>query len=184
VSDLGTVYDFLDSLGPDGTIAYSRGAWLQGAANAGLSFNQAYAQMTGTPIGIRRESALSVWQDIQAVQATDIGVSRIGVTGTAGELLGNEPPPNWTGEYVHTVMTTFRTAQPDGSYTQESRFYGLKGFDLLTPEEAADAAMGIIETAPPSLSDDNYPRPEDVISMQLVGAYYNTNPGALSARNF
>jgi hypothetical protein len=184
MSDLGSVYDFLDSLGPDGTISYSRGAWLQGAANAGLSFNQAYSQMTGTPLGIRRESALGMWQDIQAVQATDIGVSRIGITGTAGELLGNEPPANWTGEYVHTVQATFRTKQSDGSYTQESRFYGLKGFDLLTPEEAADATMGVLETAPEGPDAGNYGQASDVVGMQLVGAYYNTNPGTLSGRNF
>jgi len=184
VSDLGSVYDFLDTLGPDGTIAYSRGAWMQGAAAAGWSFSQTYASMVGTPLGVRRESALSVWQDIQAVQATDIGIGRVPVTGTAGELLGNEPPPNWTGQYVHTVEATYRTRNADGSYQVESRFYGLKGNDLLSPLEASDAAMGIIGTPVEPEEESNYPDASSVISLQLVGAYYHTSPGLLGGSNF
>lgn len=175
--------DFGDVLGGDeseGAIAYARGAWLWGAASRGESFNSAYRAMVGTPAGINRAQALSMWQDIQTTLSEAGGAGAIGFDQLASGALAETAPQNWTGQYTYRVNFTTRTREDDGSYSLESTPKWFITSSVLTPEQAVSAAQTMIEL-PAGVGSPSGIESGDVIMANLSGAWYRTRPGVLGS---
>lgn len=175
--------DFGDVLGGDeseGAIAYARGAWLWGAASRGESFASAYSALVGTPAGIRREQALSMWQDIQTTLSEAGGARAIGFDQLASGALAGEPPMNWTGQYQYRVNFTMRTKGEPGEYLLESVPKWFVSGSVLTPEEAVNVATDMISLPAGIGTPDGINLP-DVVLSNLSGAWYRTKPGVLGS---
>ena len=114
MSLLGDFGDVLGDSPSEGSIAYTRGAWLWGAASRGESFSSAYGAMVGTPAGIRREQALSMWQDIQTTLSEAGGAGAISFDQLASGALAEQAPQNWTGQYTYRVNFTSRLRGAEG----------------------------------------------------------------------
>lgn len=175
--------DFGDVLGGDeseGAIAYARGAWLWGAASRGESFASAYSALVGTPAGIRRDQALSMWQDIQTTLSEAGGAGAIGFDQLASGTLAGEPPPNWTGQITYRVNFTTRTKEDDNSYSLESTPKWFISRSVLTPEQAYNLASTMI-SLPAGIGTPEGIEPSDVVMGGLTGAWYRTRPGVLGS---
>ena len=108
MSLLGDFGDVLGDSPSEGSIAYTRGAWLWGAASRGEAFSSAYQAMVGTPAGLRRDQALSMWQDIQTTLSEAGAAGAISFDQLASGALTGEEPANWTGQYTYRVNFTSR----------------------------------------------------------------------------
>jgi hypothetical protein len=173
--------DLGDAIGDDlsgGAIAYSRGAWLYGAASRGESFSSAYQAMVGTPLGIRRDQALSMWQDIQTTLTEASAAGAIGFDQLASGALSDTPPTNWTGQYTYRVNFTTRTLDDDGTYRLETTPKWFITGSVLTPEDAVTAAQNLIEL-PAGVGTPDAIEPDEVVMANLSGAWYRTRPGVL-----
>ena len=177
---LGSLGDALGGDQSEGAIAYARGAWLWGAASRGESFSSAYAAMVGTPAGIRRDQALSMWQDIQTTLSEAGIANAIGFDQLAFKTVYDVPPPNWTGQYTYRVNFTSRTSDQYGDYTLESVPKWFITRSVLTPEEAVNAAMSMI-SLPAGVGTPDAIEPGNVVMANLSGAWYRTQPGILGS---
>lgn len=175
---LGNLGDALSDDMDRGAIAYTRGAWLWGAASRGESFSSAYQAMVGTPVGIRRDQALSMWQDIQTTLTEASAAGAIGFDQLASGALTDTPPDNWTGQYQYRVNFTTRTSEVGGPYTLESTPKWFISRNILTPEDAVAFAQTQIEL-PAGIGTPDGIEPSNVIMANLSGAWYRTQPGLL-----
>ena len=177
---LGSLGDALGGDQSEGAIAYARGAWLWGAASRGESFSSAYQAMVGTPAGIRRETALSMWQDIQTTLSEAGGAGAIGFDQLASGALAEQAPDNWTGQYTYRVNFTTRTKGEPGEYFLESTPKWFITSSVLTPEQAVNVALNMINL-PPGVGSPEGIEPGDVVMANLSGAWYRTQPGILGS---
>lgn len=180
MSLLGDFGDVLGDSPSEGSIVYARGAWLWGAASRGESFASAYSAMVGTPAGLRRDQALSMWQDIQTTLSEAGAAGAIGFDQLASGALADQAPENWTGQYTYRVNFTTRTREDDGSYSLESTPKWFITGSVLTPEEAVSAAQTMIEL-PSGVGSPSGIEAGDVIMANLSGAWYRTRPGVLGS---
>lgn len=180
MSLLGDFGDVLGDSPSEGSIAYTRGAWLWGAASRGESFNSAYRAMVGTPAGIKRETALSMWQDIQTTLSEAGGAGAIGFDQLASGALAEQAPENWTGQYTYRVNFTTRTGNSGEGYELESTPKWFITGSVLTPEQAVSAAQTMIEL-PSGVGSPSGIEAGDVIMANLSGAWYRTRPGVLGS---
>jgi hypothetical protein len=178
--DLG---DIASVLAPDmdaGSIAYARGAWLWGNAAAGNSFSQTYESMKGTPIGLRKDQLLSMWQDIQTTQGEAASATAISYDQLASGALAEAAPANWTGQYAYRVTFTSRTKDSYDNYQLESMDKYFITSSVLTPEQAYNAATAMI-SLPAGVGTPDGIEPSDVVMGNLSGAWYRTQPGILGS---
>lgn len=174
MSWLGDFGDLQGTLGAEGAQSYARGAIIGAAARAGWSANQTLGALRSAGLGFRRADFLraygAVVSGIQASQtASSIPLEAIG---TPGGL--PEPPANWTGQYLHQVTVTFRQPGEGGQSVILTRTMGIKSAEVLSPFEAAQAALGIIETPVPEEEESGYPSASQVVSVQLTGLWHDT----------
>lgn len=175
--------DFGDVLGGDeseGAIAYARGAWLWGAASRGESFASAYSALVGTPAGIRREQALSMWQDIQTTLSEAGGAGAISFDQLASGALAEQAPQNWTGQFTYRVNFTSRIRGDEGDYYLESTPKWFITSSVLSPEEAVNAASTMLDL-PAGVGSPEGIDSGNVIMSNLSGAWYRTQPGVLGS---
>lgn len=178
MSLLGDFGDVLGDSPSEGSIAYTRGAWLWGAASRGESFSSAYGAMVGTPAGLRRDQALSMWQDIQTTLSEAGAAGAIGFDQLASGALTGEEPANWTGQFTYRVNFTSRLRGAEGEYYLESTPKWFITSSVLSPEEAVNAASTMLDL-PAGVGTPDSIDPNQVIMANLSGAWYRTQPGVL-----
>lgn len=178
MSDLGNLADALSDDMSEGAIAYTRGAWMWGAAARGEDFNPTYRAMVGTPVGMRRDQALALWQDIQTTQAEAGAANAVGFDQLAAGTVYDVPPANWTGQYTYRVNFTSRLRGAEGEYYLESTPKWFITGSVLTPEEAVNAAQTMLDL-PAGVGTPDSIDPNQVIMANLSGAWYRTQPGVL-----
>ena len=166
-------------LSSPGSVAYTRGALISAGVGAGASANQILSALTQAGIGIRRSQGLSLVAAEQGRQAAVSTAAQLAFDSSSGQLLPGAPPENWTGQYVHQVTATFRTTDEAGNYEMSERTMGIKASNTLSPQEAAEAAMSILETPVAEEDADTYGTAGNLINMQLSGVWYDTAPGVL-----
>lgn len=165
------------TLGAPGAVDYARGAIIGAGISAGASANSVLRALRSAGIGFRRESFLETWAGLKAQAEINQTANALPVDSATGQLLPGTPPENWTGQYVHQVTATFRTRLTDGTYEISQRPMGIVDTQPLTPFEAAQATMNILETPVTDEDEDRYPRAADVLSLTLTGAWYRTTRG-------
>jgi hypothetical protein len=180
MSDLGDLGDIIGTLGVEGAESYTRGALIGYGVRAGLTQTATMDLLRQANVGFRTQQFGQIYNDYRYQIAAGATAAALDFDSNTGELLPGSPPANWTGQYVHQVTATFRTRNQEGEYELAQRTLGIKASDTLTPYEAIQEAMGVIETAPLLGDEDRYPRAQDLLTMTLTGAWYDTNPGALS----
>lgn len=176
---LGDLGDALSDDMDGGAIAYTRGAWLWGAASRGESFSSAYSAMVGTPIGMRREQALSLWQNIQTTLTEAAGANAIGFDQLANPETLAPAPDNATGQITYRVDFTTRTRGAEGDYYLETTPKWFITSSVLTPDEAVSVATNMLEL-PAGVGTPDAIEPDDVIMANLSGAWFRTRPGVLA----
>lgn len=166
-------------LGSEGAVAYARGAIIGAGARAGASTYAVAKALRENGIGFRYINIRDTLAAAVAELAAGQSATALQVDSTTGEILPGTPPADWTGQYVHQVTATFRTRDDEGNYQLHQRTLGIKGSTVLTPYEAAQAALGILETPEDDDTEGGYGAAGDLLSMQLTGVWYDTNPSAL-----
>jgi len=178
MSDIGPIVDALGDAPAQGAIAYARGAWMWGQSSAGESFSSTVAAMQGTPLGMRRDQLLSLWQDMLTTQSEAVSAGAIGFDQLASGALAEQAPENWTGQYTYRVDITTRTRGAEGEYYLESTPKWFISGNVLSPEEVVNTAMDLIEL-PAGVGTPDAISPSDVVMANLSGAWYRTRPGVL-----
>jgi hypothetical protein len=183
MSIFGDLSGIGDALSGEGDVAYARGAIIQAGVLGGASANQTLAVLqsvnvgdSGATLGFNRANFLQVWKEAQAQVLPAQRAGSLAFDTTTGEILPGAPPPDWTGQVVHQVSATWRTKETDGSYSIQSKPYGVIAPGFLSPADAIDAAMDIISTPMSPDEAERYPSPSDILSLSLTGAWYRTNP--------
>lgn len=179
MSDLGDLGDIIGTLGVEGAESYTRGALIGYGVRAGMSQTATMNLLRQANVGFRAQQFGQVFNDYRYQVAASSTAGALDFDSDTGQLLAGSPPENWTGQYVHQVTATFRTRNEEGEYELSQRTLGIKSSDTLTPFEAAQAAMGIIDMPVEPDDEDRYGSTGDLLSLGLTGAWYDTNPGAL-----
>jgi hypothetical protein len=183
VSDIGDLGILSDTLGAEGAEAYARGAIITAAVNSEVSKNQTMAMLRAAGVGFRETQVSTIYDLLSDQRAASQTASALNFDSTTGQILPGNPPENWTGQFTHEVTATFRTRSETGVYELSSRTLYLKGSTVLTPEEASQAAMGILSEPPETEGYEEMPDVTSLLTMSLTGAWYTTRGrGAWSAR--
>ena len=157
-----------------GAISYARGAVIAAGARAGASANDIIGALSGTPLGIRRSTALQVIAEYKDQIAAGQTATALPIDTSSGELLTGTPPANWTGQYNHEVTATYRTKDSEGNWFLEHVQRNITSPVPMTPAEAISAAMDILATPADLDADSEAPDINSVISLALTGAWYRT----------
>lgn len=154
-----------------GVADYSRGAIIQYGVGQGWSQNRIEAELRSAGVGLTAMQQRNMIQAEQARQGASATSAQLPVDYSTGELLGAEPPANWTGQYVHQVTMTYREGAGPGIYELHTRTMGIKSSVPLSPWQASDASLGLLEQNPES---PNLPQQAQVLATQLTGVWYDT----------
>ncbi len=171
--------DLLGSVAGLGGVAgearsYLRGQVITQAVRAGASANSILRALSANGMGVRRGQGLDLVAQEHSRQLASSTANQIPFGSTAEQALGGAPV-NWTGKYVHQVTVTYRSTDTEGNYLLHTRTIGLPGPVLLTPEEAVQAAMGIMATEPVGEAEEaRYPLAKNVLTASLSGIWYDT----------
>lgn len=168
-----------DILGSPGAQSYARGAIIGAGARAGESGASVLGSLRAFGLGLRTQDFYDVWRAISAQIATSQTASALNVDANTGQIMPGGAPANWTGQYVHQVTATFRTRDDQGNYELAQRTLGIKSVNTLSPFEASQAALGILEAPVDEEDEGGYGESGDLMSLQLTGAWYDTSPGVL-----
>lgn len=154
--------------------SYLRGQVITQAVRAGASANSILSALSANGLGIRRQQGLDLVANEADRQRSASPIGQVPYDATPESVIG-AAPENWTGNYVHQVTATYRERDEEGNYTIYTRTMGIKGANLLTPEEAGMAALDIMSTqAPGEASEGNYPTAGQVLTVGLTGTWYDT----------
>jgi hypothetical protein len=170
-------------LSTQGGVAYARGAIIQAGVRQGYGIGAVVQALQGYGIGFRGEQVSQTYHAYEEVLAAGQSAAQLSVDADTGEVLGGNPPDNWTGQYVHQVTATFRARTSSGAYELRTRTLGIKSSELLSPEDAVNAAQSVIETPVEEDDEDTYGGVGDLLSSNLSGVWYATSPGILSGRS-
>lgn len=166
-------------LSSPGAATYARGAIIGAGARSGESGQSVLNVLRAFGLGFRTEDFYQTWNAVKAQLAANQTATALNVDTTTGEILPGTPPENWTGQYVHQVTATFRTRDDEGNYELRQRTLGIKSTIALSPFEAAQSALGIMETPSDDETEGGYGESGDLMTMQLTGAWYDTAPSAI-----
>jgi hypothetical protein len=170
-------------LSTQGGVAYARGAIIQAGVREGYGIGSVVQALQGYGISFRGEQVSQTYHAYEEVLAAGQSAAQLSVDADTGEVLGGNPPDNWTGQYVHQVTATFRARTSSGTYEMRSRPLGIKSPVLLSPEEAVNAAQTIIEAPVDEEDEDRYGGIGDLLVSNLTGVWYDTPRGILSSRS-
>lgn len=174
MSWLGDFGALADTLGTEGAQVYARGAIMAGAAREGLSANRALGVLHSAGLGIRRADFLRAYSAARSALTGAAGAANIPLE-SARLPTGMPPAPsNWTGQYLHQVTVIYRQPGEAGTNVVLSRTLGIKSSTVLSPFEAAQGALGIVESPIEDEAESGYPSPSQVLSVQLTGMWYDT----------
>jgi hypothetical protein len=163
-------------------MAYARGAIIMAGAREGYSIGSVTQALSGYGVSFTRGQVSQQYHAYEEIIAQGQSAAQLSVDADTGEILGGNPPDNWTGQYVHQVTATFRARTSSGEYELRTRTLGIKGSSILTPEEASAAVMTIIETPIDEEDEDTYGSAGDLLTTSLTGAWFDTSPGVFSGR--
>lgn len=168
-----------DTLSAPGAAEYARGVIMQAGAGAGASGASVLRALQSAGLGYRTQSFYQTYGALQARYAANATASSLSVDSTTGMFAPGNPPESWTGQYVHQVTATFRTRDDQGNYMLSQRTLGVKSSTVLSPYDAAQAALSVINT--PVEADDmgRYGGSGDLLGLTLTGAWYDTRPTLL-----
>lgn len=168
-----------DVLGSPGAAEYARGAIMAAGAASGASGASVLGQLRSYGLGIRTQSFYQTYNALQARYAANASASSLSVDSTTGLFAAGNPPENWTGQYVHQVTATFRTRDDQGNYMLSQRTLGVKSATVLTPYDASQAALSVINTPVEDDDQGRYGGAGDLLGLTLTGAWYDTRPTLL-----
>ena len=175
-------YDDTFDLSTQGGMAYARGAIIQAGVREGYSIGSVTQALQGYGVSFSGDQISAQYHQYEEILAQGQSAAQLSVDADTGEILGGNPPDDWTGQYVHQVTATFRARTSSGEYELRTRTLGIKGSTLLTPQEATDAASIIIGSPVDEEDEDTYGSTGDLLTTQLTGAWFDTRPGVLSGR--
>jgi hypothetical protein len=170
-------------LSTQGGVAYARGAIIQAGVREGYSIGSVVQALHGYGVSFSAGQVSQTYHAYEEVLAAGQSAAQLSVDADTGEVLGGTPPDNWTGQYVHQVTATFRARTSSGAYELRTRTLGIKSSELLSPEDAVNAAQSVIETPVEEDDEDTYGGVGDLLSSNLSGVWYATSPGILSGRS-
>lgn len=173
--------DFGD-LSTEGAMAYTRGAILQAGAEEGYSLGSVRNALAGYGIDYEEVWLRNAYNGVADIVGNRPAATELSIDTSTGEILSGSPPDNWTGQYVHQVTGQFRAKATTGKYELRTRTFGIKSDVPLTPLDASNAAMQIIEMPVSEDEEDRYGAIGDLLTLNLTGAWYDTRPGTLSSR--
>ena len=176
MSVFGDLSGLAGSYETEGEKAYTRGSIIQAGVLGGASANATLAALQDAGVGFQRANFLQTWKQAQDQYLPAQRAGSLAIDASTGAILPGTPPPDWTGQIVHQVTATWRTKEPDGSWSIQSKPYGIIANDFLTPAEASESALGIIQTPMEPDESDRYPSPSYILSLSLTGAWYRTSP--------
>jgi hypothetical protein len=176
-------YDDVFDLSTQGGVAYARGAIIQAGVREGYSIGSVTQALQGYGVSFTGSQVSQTYHAYEEVLAQGQSAAQLSVDASTGEVLGGNPPDNWTGQYVHQVTATFRARTSSGQYELRTRTLGIKSSELLSPEDAVNAAQSVIETPIDEDDEDTYGGVGDLLSSNLSGVWYATSPGILSGRS-
>jgi len=179
MSDIGSTWGpVIDAIGDEGAAAYLRGYVIAPLIASGYSAAAGLRELRAAGLGFRTQDFYRAWNQVSAQVTAAQESPYLAYDVSAGTITGNNPPANWTGQYVHQVTATFRTREDDGSYLTRSRTLGVKADAALDPLNAAGVAMDILSSPVDAGDEDKYPAVGDLTGLQLTGVYFATSPGA------
>lgn len=167
----------------EGAMAYTRGAIIGAGVREGYSIGSVRQALSGYGVSFTGSQVSNAYNALAEIIAQGQSASALSVDTSTGEILSGTPPDNWTGQYVHQVTATFRAQATTGEYELRTRTLGVKSDTPLTPAQAADAAMNVIEMPVDEEDEDTYGSVGNLLALNLTGAWYDTRPGILSSRN-
>jgi hypothetical protein len=165
-----------------GVADYTRGAIAQWGVGQGMSANAILGEFRNAGVGIQRQQGLELVRGEQERQSTSGTSVQLGMDYSTGELVGAEPPVNWTGQYVHQVTLIYREKVGDNAYELHDRTVALKSSVPLTPSQAIEAAYDYWTPEPGEPGTPNAPDLSQAIMTQLTGVWYDTQGRNLPAR--
>lgn len=172
--------DLFDTSTEGGT-AYARGAIIQAGVNEGYSIGSVRSALSGYGVSFSSGQVSSIYNNLAGIREAGQTASALPVDVSTGEIFAGEPPDDWTGSYVHQVTATFRSQLESGGYELRTRTIGIKSSELLTPFEASQAAMSLIDQPIDEEDQDTYGGIGNLLTTSLTGAWYDTRPGVLAA---
>ena len=171
-ADLGPLED-------NGSMAYARGAIMQAGAEEGYSLGSIRNALAGYGIDYEETWLRNAYNGMAEIVGNRPAATELSIDSSTGEILSGSPPDNWTGQYVHQVTGQFRAKATTGEYELRTRTFGIKSDVPLTPLDAANAAMQIIDMPVSEEDEDRYGSVGDLLTLNLTGAWYDTRPGIL-----
>jgi hypothetical protein len=172
--------DLFDTSTEGGT-AYARGAIIEAGVREGYSIGSVRLALAGYGVSFSSAQVSGAYNAMAGIVAAGQTAQALPVDVNTGEIFAGEPPDDWTGSYVHQVTGVFRAQTESGGYELRTRTIGIKSTQLLTPFDAAQAAMSIIEAPIEGDDQGTYGGMGDLLSTSLTGAWYDTRPGVLAA---
>lgn len=172
-------------LGPldnEGAMAYARGAIMQAGSEEDYSLGSIRNALAGYGVSYEESWLRHAYNGMAQVIGNRAAATALSVDTSTGEILSGSPPDNWTGQYVHQITGQFRAQATTGEYEMRTRTFGIKSDMPLTPLDAANAAMQIIEMPVDEGDEDRYGAVGDLLTLNLTGAWFDTRPGILSSR--
>lgn len=162
-----------------GADEFMTGSILRAGAAAGASTNSVIRALQSAGLGFRESQVSAVYSALRAQTEANATASSLSVDSSTGQLLAGNPPEGWTGQYVHQVTATFRTRDDQGNYILSQRTLGVKSTSVLTPFDAAQSALSVINTPVEGDDQDRYGGSGDLLGLTLTGAWYDTRPTLL-----
>jgi len=164
---------------PDAGASYTRGVLITQGVRAGESANTIINGMSSLGIGIQRTQALNLIRAETERQAAGATANQLDLSAPVDQILAGTPPADWTGQYVHQVVVTWRERDEEGNYVIHDRTFGIKSATVLTSGEAQQAALDIIAQGA-SFDPEHYPiDPDSILATSLSGAWYDTQGRSL-----
>jgi hypothetical protein len=170
-------------LSTQGGMAYARGAIIQAGVREGYGIGSVTQALQGYGVSFTGSQVSQTFHAYEEILAQGQTAAQLSVDADTGEILGGNPPDNWTGQYVHQVTATFRARTSSGAYELRTRTLGIKSSELLSPEDAVNAAQSVIETPVGEDDEDTYGGIGDLLLSHLTGVWYGTSRGILSGRD-
>ena len=159
---------------PGAAQSYVRGVVITQAVRAGASANSIIRSLSSAGIGVRRQQALQLISAEQSRQAAGATSTQLDLTQPTDVLLAAEPPPGFTGQYIHQVSYTWRTRDAEGNYLLHTRTMAIKSPTILTGLDAMNATQDILSQSDLGPGDNTWVDPNSIIGMSLSGVWYDT----------
>ena len=176
MSVFGDLSELAGTLDSAGAVAYARGAIIQAGVLGGASANATLSALRDAGVGFNRANFLQTWREAQDQLGPAQRAGSLPLDASTGQIVPGEPPGDWTGQMVHQVTATWRTKETDGTWSIHSKPYGIIDTAWLTPAQAAQSALDMINTPMSSDEAERYPSGGDILSLTLTGGWYRTNP--------